>query len=686
MSSDFYNLNAIGNIPRTVIKGIKDESIVPLVPEIISVPQHLPLYYVMTQKGKTKKIEIISGGDGVRLYGLDTFNSRSKYFTHQTIALRTALAEGNACMVKRVDVGQKTAGITLVVTVTKNAPIKEYKRDGDNRVELDINLNPLFTTTDIANGISLKYDWVNNSTFETQPGVFSYQATGPVEARTYPLLTLWGSSEGEFGNNIGFRLWANLVNSNTPPDLEVVTDQGALSFTAQLVERAANSTTILTETPSGENSIEFMFKPDAFSIRTQKNLVIDNIVNAYEDDGILSGTSPTYGPLSSITVHPHLDTVLNELYTAEAAVSPVGVATKYMINFLTGIDVNGIHNYSFQIDNTGRIVSEGRTVYLEGGSDGDTSYDAYVEAVNNELDYGWDVNEYPLMDTARYPISAFWETGFPLPTKLKFLQWLNRRKDVKVYGCTYVHGMPELTPSEEEAISAYLQAQTSIYAESVIFGTPVCRAVWFGQSGMYINSDVKYRVSLIQDRVRAIARYMGAADGKLKRGLGYDIAPYNQLLTFKDVSGSYLKQSIKKKLWDNGVNYVQYFDMYTLHYPAFHTAYPIQNSVLTSEIVMEICVDVTKQAEHVWRLLTGDTQLTEAQFIDESNRIFRELTDGKYDDRVILIPRTTFTPADEARGYSWEFTVEVYANVMKTVSVINLITRRMSQLPTAIAA
>ena len=170
---------------------------------------------------------------------------------------------------------------------------------------------------------------------------------------------------------------------------------------------------------------------------------------------------------------------------------------------------------------------------------------------------------------------------------------------------------------------------------------------------------------------------MPSGVGAMKAGLGYDIAPANQLYSMKHLSTTFLTLNAKNQFWAAGLNSAQSFDRRTYFFAALQTVYGIQQSVLTGEMLMQICCDIEKQSEIVWRLMTGNSSLTEAQFIDQSNKHLLELTNGKYDNRVIIVPNTYFTAADEARGYSWTLDVTVYGNVPKTVATVNVITKRI---------
>jgi hypothetical protein len=91
-----------------------------------------------------------------------------------------------------------------------------------------------------------------------------------------------------------------------------------------------------------------------------------------------------------------------------------------------------------------------------------------------------------------------------------------------------------------------------------------------------------------------------------------------------------------------------------------------------------IIVEVEKVAERAWRELTGTSKLTRAQFIERSNALITEKTQGRFDDRVIVEPRTYFTDFDQALGYSWSCDISLFLNNMMTVGTYTIIARRRS--------
>ena len=240
----------------------------------------------------------------------------------------------------------------------------------------------------------------------------------------------------------------------------------------------------------------------------------------------------------------------------------------------------------------------------------------------------------------------------------------------------HVVGEAPLTVSEEISVGTDLKASAMLYAESALWGTPACRIVLMMQSGLLTSDPYTQRVSTVFDLGIKRAGYLGASSGFMKTGLGYDIAPANQVTVMKKLSNTFLNLNAKNQVWAAGLNSAQSFDRRAYFFPALQTVYGIQQSVLTGEMLMQICCDVTKQSQIVWRLLTGNSNLTEAQFIKRSNELLLSLVDGRYDNRVIIVPNTYFTAADQARGYSWTLDVTVFGNVPKTVATVNVITQR----------
>ena len=660
------------NTPRAILNGIKDESVVQLLAEPEQIPQHFPFIYIQASQG-TLEPTVLGGGDLTRIYGDDIVDVRKPFFNHAVDMAATIISQGNSIITQRLVSGAyATSSMTLVATADATAAvIQDYVRDGNGNVVLDVNGDPTFEVSDVTDGVSLKFAWVDTASLA------NFSPTGAGDVVAYPLITATESSPGVGGDNTGVRLWKAGPTTTNPADTSVIADQEALIFNIQLVRKLRNNTAVIKEDLFGALFQEFAFKPNAFDPDTNVDLTIQHAVDNYSDDGTSTHSSPTHGPLGEITVHQgNLDTLLTQLVTVERTLTGDTTLDPYMLDWMTGKDVSDVHHYGFQIDTTGDKLTETRTHYLQGGNDGDTDLASFDAAVSNAVLADYQNPAYPLLDSARYPFSAIYDSGFSIATKKQLMKWTAYRKDVHYAYGTFVDGGDALTVSEEISVGADLRASALLYAESDLHGTAACRLVMVGHSGTKVNSNVKAPRSLVFSLAAKRARYMGAGNGFMKPGLGYDNYPLNVVDDFKNINNTWMGDVAKDAVWATGINFVQYSDRHTLFFPGFQTVYNINNSILISDIIMQIAVDVTKQAEIVWRRLSGNTTFSNLELIEESNRTLLELVNGKYDGRVRIEPNTYFTPADNARGYSWTLDVAIYGNVMRTVSQVNVITRR----------
>lgn len=631
--------------------------------------------------------------------------------------------------------------LILTATIDSTTAVYEYQRTLDGTVVFDVNGNPLLSLgTAVASGsftagtdyqiVSLgtttQSDWlaqgvvgtaVVGKIFTANSGTGAGTGTAspltkvagaktikfgtiplgshtladlsaPIVAgplTTYPLLMIQTPFVGKAGDNYGIRLWTAGPNSVMPGDSDVIKNQGALIFNAQIVAKAINGTTNVVADIYGESMTSFMLKPNAFNYKTNADLTIQSLIDNWTDDGSLTNTSPIFGPFGSVHVfEANLESVLNTLLTAETAALPVGVSgpsSIWEIDLFSAINTyNGTNFYTaygFRVDSTGLQLTSSLSYYMQGGNDGDLTYAQFEASVIDETLNHYNDPAYPLLDTAKYPFSCIYDSGFSTPVKLALFHWLNYRKDVHVGVGTHVVGDAPLTISEEISSTINLHTAALAYAESSVWGTPACRAVIMLQSGLLINSPFTKPVSTLFDLVMKRAAYFGAGDGVAKSGLSYNINPANIVKSMKKLSSTNLTLTAQTALWTGGANFVQAYDRKSYFFPAIQTIYGIENSVLVDEIFMQICCDIQKQSANVWRQLSGRDDLTEAQFIKKSNELLLQLVDGKYDNKVIITPNTYFTPADVARGYSWVMDVSVAGNIPYTVGQINIITQRI---------
>lgn len=670
--------------PRPVFTGWRDESGTQLPVEREQLPQHLPLYMIQTERGPLTT-QMLSGAELLRMYGSKSFDERSKFFSHQSMAAKVTNSAANSVMIKRmVDPTAQTAAMALTLEVTPK-DFDHYLRNADNSVQRDVGGVKQVDTGNSISGYELTWKLVPATAGSLKtlaivtPGP---NTTGTGASTVYPIAAFEVASPGAFGNNVGLRLSVPNEKSSAGPDTFAIEDQLALLYRLQFVERPdALSTPIVTETLGAERTIDFAIKSGVINTKTTQSYDRSVILDAYRNKA--EGTVPVFGPMGNFHIYDgHIATILALLNAAEdtarasSGVPRTAIEAAELINIFTAIDYQGIEQYGLRMATDTIAFDSNTTHYCLGGTDGAVSeadLDTYVKTALGTM--FTDLAD-PLGDRLRFPFSALYDTGFSIDTKKAFLATLGDRPDIHVAVCTQDMSGDENSAAAESSMASALRAAARMIPESVIHGTEVCRAVITQSMGEFTDSETGRRLPLLLDLIKKRSQYMGAGDGRMKTAKAYDRAPNNRVTTMVDVTHTWAPQVKRDEFWELGLNYVQYGDRSNLIWPAFQTVYSDDTSILNSEVLMQIMVDITKICEYVWVNLTGDTTLTQAQFIEASNDLFNEQIVGRYDSRVTIVPTTYFTEADDVRGYSWTMDVAVYGNTMKTVGTYNIIARR----------
>lgn len=674
--------------PRSILEGIRDASIGVVLPEAESVPMHLPHVFLFTERGP-REPQLVSGAYLTRLYGARSFDPREKFANHQTILANVINGRGNAMMVQRlVPADAKVAGLRISLDLlADNVP--QYQRDVSGAYILDANGAPTTTGASAPGHIGkLVVSAIPANGFgQGTEGVGSQLSSGAVQSRLIPIMDLSVSHEGAYGNLLGLRLSAPTVNSSIPVDGDLVNEIKSALYRIQFVERPdANSLPNVVLNNYGEQYVEFSFKEGAINTKTDSMLFVDDVViDSYQELSAVE-TPPVFGPFGKMHVyHDKLQEVLEDIYAQESTYGRLpATGAEHMINIFTGVDYNGIPFSSYIVKgplNGGVLFNENTTHYAQGGVDGDLSLTNFDTMVGNVCaNYG--TGEFPFLDSAKYPQSAIWDSGFTIATKKKLLTPIGLRKDIYVILSTQDVSAPQNTAAQESSTAVALRAAARLFPESEVHGTSVCRALVIGHSGKLLNSQYKGLLPLTIEFADKVARWMGAGSGVMKDGIGFDIPPYNQISMFKadTVNCTYKPSEVRNRDWDAGLVWVQNYDRRSLFFPGIQTVYDEDTSIMNSAVNMMIAVELEKVADRTWRDLTGISSLTVEQFIERSNTLIEEKTKDRFDGRVIVRAETYMTEADNRRGYSWACQIHMYGNNMRTVGTFTIVPHRAEEL------
>lgn len=705
----------LNSAPKRILHGIRDESARELPTPPREMPVHLPHVFFFSEKGPD--VEYISPDEFQEIFGSKALDVRSKYVTHQVPLIQQMISRGNAMVAQRLcpeDAGPPSRLRVGIEVTTSTTEIDAYERDESGDVVLDDENEPTLSG-DTTQGYMARLVVEEVDEDEAGFGEAQKRAGDDIDSQEtefYPIFDLEVSTWGSAGDRKGMRIWAP-NNETGNPDEELIRDNNAFMYTIQFVERPdENSQPEVIETLRGERSVDFMLKPDAYDDRIDQPMhMSDTVLDAYRD---LDRLPKRLGPFGRLHVYQdEIDEVSAKLYTSEYAArkeisndlvedwpeppedweegdDPTDVEGRYLINIFSGKDIDANPYVSIRMSNGngGASFTRQATHYARGGDDGTMNseeFDKLVAKVCTDYDKtgvgGSDDANHHFLDTAVWPQSVIYDTGFTLETKKKMFDVMGHRKDIAVVVATQDVNESQNSSSDESSILISLRTAAEAYPESEIYGTHACRALIVGRSGYLIDSRYKDLLPLTIDLADKFAYYMGRGNGVFRENTGPDTPPYNQVSMFKDVNATFQSQDVYNRDWDNGLIWVQHFDRRSLFYPGLQTVYNDPTSVLNSAINMFICIETQKVADRTWRELVGTSNVrSREQFRERSDQLILDQLEGRFDDRVVIEPRTYFTDFDKQLGYSWSTEITLYLPNMMTVGSYTIIARRRVEL------
>lgn len=574
-------------------------------------------------------------------------------------------------------------------------------------------------------------------------------STQPVYSDLYPIMDIEVSSAGAFGNARGIRLILPTTKGSSPIDLGSVLENQAYIPRVGLVRRdPIDGRDVNISTTSGDLFIDVCFKEGARTERGKVPLFIgDRLIEEYQIANVNQPYIPgSYGKtfvyqneLAELTQRIVRGTSNvegngpglirgEENFNPDAPWRPYELTdlNSHLLNFLGGYDETGAPYFSFETKKSALFggVAIGNETYIfpSGGDDGlpllhDGSVDelAKYEIFDNEVrrateEFGQ--GEVKWLNTAKYPINAIWDTGFSIETKKAMLTPIGLRKDVAVVLATHSVGDYTTKPDEEQmrsmagrrsfskqygwvgdndmatetSVAGMLRTHASLFPESEVHGTPVCRAIIVGQSGRLINSPYTRRLPLTIEYANKVSRFMGSADGFWNPTRAYDQKGQNIIELMRDINLTWREENVANQQWANGLVYAEDYDMRRMFFPAIRTVYNNETSVLNSSITMWAITTIEREAHNSWRDLVGNAKFSPAKFLQESDRILTERLAKRFDDRFIIEVETFYTKADVLRGYSWSCNIHIYAPNMKTVGQYTVVAHRIEDYQADLAA
>lgn len=157
------------------------------------------------------------------------------------------------------------------------------------------------------------------------------------------------------------------------------------------------------------------------------------------------------------------------------------------------------------------------------------------------------------------------------------------------------------TKNEDLSMGSALYAACLLQPESIVKGTECCRAEIYQQCGTLADSTYRgiipstLDIMLKKSRWQSTQTIMGQAAG----------LPHSAITLFKEWNWTPCDADHKQKSWDSGLNYFQYYDMTSVHWPAMRTVYRYDTSVLSNALFTDVIVYTKHLARYNWSRFAG---------------------------------------------------------------------------------
>lgn len=712
---------ALKATPRVILKGIRDVSRSKRPIEVTNLPQHLPLFFLLTEKSDV--IQIVGGNAARQIYGDKTFDANSDFYNHQTKGAEITMGNANQIMVYPIKLpNAKASSIRLsaeLIPATVNNKVV-------TRVIYHADAIDASSDEDFGNGqINVAYRKGSATSKVTKEKLGELVDEAGVAYYTdsikLPIIDLVCESTGSYGNQFGITLDGPTQRDANPTDNVLADTLKNFIYRMTLVKKStatANPSFIYNN--HSDIYSDFVLQSGVVNTYTNKDISFPDVITSYYQETEDKDKPDSYGPFPKVALYQEHIEVLAEFLAKDYAVT--GIADNgsqkvftvpgiygpkddvsedvYRINILTGVDWEGKKYETADFTSARKFggvrLGSDSVIYGQGGNDGFPMLlgavdklkllQIYDETVRQICDNFTDVN--PFYDSARYPFSNVWDTGFSLDTKMALMKPTGQHK--RIWATVGTHAVADykdpatkqhfyyknaLTGAEEVAVGMRLKAAAMLIPESDEFGTPTVRIAICSRSGVMVDGSYRGRLPLTIELINKVSKYMGSGDGNWDIEYAFDQWPNNTVELMKDINVTYQSPNVYNKSWDAGIMWVQNIDMHTTFFPAFRTVYPDDTSILVSYINMIGCCYLERVCENVWRRLVGNGLLTSDQFIEHSNRLITEEVAGKFHGRFRIVPNTYFTDTD---SFMWNTEIDFYGNNMKSVGKFIINSRSMA--------
>lgn len=744
------------------------------------IPMHCPIQVVLAARGRSEPQWITSNAS--KAWGAETFDRNGPYWNHSNFMAEMWAGNGNMFLgIRAKPANARTAMLRLSVEViVADIPVYERANDGSVVVEngAPIVKETIIGTRLISHtGVSMyqpdNREFGKGNTIENYrdgSSVVNGRKLGEVtlsdgtkvatRSKLYPIHDLEVDSFGRYGNNIGISYGTPTTNDAMPIDAVAVENNKAFYYRLACWERPdTNSTPVLQPGQAGENANDLTFKENTvYPANKTASSITKVFIKAYQlindpqfpneygpfgrshvyNNNITQILTMVTGGFTYTTTGGDVTVIGEKAYDAEAeeygrteSLAFSDPKNLNLLNFLTGHDINGVPYFAVDARSShlygGVSLANNAVIYASGGSDG-LWYNADgtpAKLVNlRQLDlaarqiFTYPDQMYQLGNMFKFPISAVWDSGWSMKTKLAMIDMLGLRADIAVYTGTqsviddfinipgrtteplYLDGdISEVPVDSTELLGGWdwcdinddttelargnqLRARYNLFPSSSYHSTETLFGAIWGH-GEYHIDDKTYDgiLPFTFDRADQYSKFCGGPSWV--EGQRPNVWPNNVVSQFATAKNTYRKLPALNKFWDAGINYVQFADTKGLFWPAQQTVYPNDTAPMNGVNTMMAILYCQRAWCNVWKYLTGRDDLDDDQMIQESDRLMLAELENRFGAGVSYTVESEILQSDKEAGYIWRGRVNLYSNTPKTVAVFDIYSHRRSDLETA---
>lgn len=630
----------------------------------------VPFQFILAERGVPGEIYFGGAAELNRYLGSETFKETSPYFTPATRFLGTAMAGQGVNVMRLVDPAAEAAALGLFVEVTPGQ-ITQYQKTVTGAYILDTNGNPK-PQLDGSNqpiteaGVTLRWfvrAIANGETFDTlEPTVVG---TGASAVTTYPIMGINVLSPGSYGNRQGFSLYSSRTELAA-----VAEDVNSIiyRFVPYELPTAASTTASAIADVFGSKFSDISFKNEAIYSKTATNY---SAKYAFGTNYVVADTGEYTLPYE---VHVYGENV-GLIGAAILDVSPeLGTIDPYMIDIISGIDLNGEHYDHVAIDtDSADVVNSNVVNYALGGNDGETSFAKLQEWIVDWIE-GGDHGEFP--NVQQHPMTHFTDPGFTMVTKQALLNLLDLRDNLKIDLSTQDISLPLNTKAQDLSAGQTLASAAMLHPESVINGVGCTRVGIYAHAGKLVNGtaytgNVPFTLNrLVQRRELDGGTYIrGSAAG----------LPNSEVTLFRKPNWTADDEAIRKLAWASSINVVMHASRTVIFYPDLRTVYPNDTSLLSSDEVSDRIIYMFKICRQIWAKYSGVRKASKKLFPLIERDIDNEINSAMNGDNIQVASTVFQTAADANLGYATSINLAISGNPALRQMNFNVVVGRSTE-------